>query len=393
MTVRPRTIGIVTVARSDYGIYQPLLQAISQEQALRLWIYAGGMHLSKRHGSTLRMIKQDGFEIAGRANFSLPESESPAEIAIAMGRGVSAFARAFAARRPDLLVVLGDRYDMHAAALAALPMKIPVAHIHGGELTEGAMDDALRHCITKLSHLHFPSTAEYARRIRQLGEPSWRITRCGAPALDRLRHFKPLSQAELEKRFDLDLSSPVLLATFHPVTLEYENTAMDLAEFLGAISDSQIPAVFTLPNADTHGRIITSAVRTFISKNPKHRLVENFGADAYFSMMHIAAAMVGNSSSGIIEAPSFGLPVVNVGNRQRGRVRAKNVIDVPPQRKRILAAIRRATGPAFQAARKRSKRNPYGDGQASRRIVKRLCDVEIDDRLLSKRFNDRGVSA
>lgn len=384
---RKRILGVVTVGRSDYGIYQSVLREIGRHRDLRLWIYAGGMHLSRRHGLTVKMIEADGHEIAGRIDFKLAGGDSPVEIAAAMGRGTAGFARAFAAKRPDLVVVLGDRFDMHAAALAALPMKIPVAHIHGGEITEGALDDALRHCITKLAHLHFPATRDAARRIAQLGEEPWRITLAGAPALDRLKYFRPLSAAALERQFGLDLSRPVLLATYHPATLEFEHTANHVAAFLGGISDSGLPAVFTLPNADTAGSVIAAAVRRFVAAHREHRLVENFGAEAYFSMMGIAAAMVGNSSSGLVEAPSFGLPAVNIGSRQRGRLRAGNVIDVAPQRRLIAAAIRRATGSRFRAAARRVK-NPYGDGRAAERIVAVLRTAAIDDRLLLKKFHD-----
>ena len=382
---RTRTIGVVTVARSDYGIYQPVLKEIARHRDLRLLVYAGGMHLSRRHGLTIAMIEKDGHEIAGRVDFKLAQTESPLAVAQAMGRGILGFAKVFGVRRPDLLLVLGDRYEMHAAALAALPMKIPVAHIHGGEITEGAMDDALRHCITKLAHLHFPSTQVSARRIAQMGEEQWRIAMAGAPALDRLSGFRPMSRSALENRFGLDLSTPFLLATFHPVTLEYEHTSRQIAAWLGAIEDSGLPTVFTLPNADTCGGAITRAVRRFVKTRPQHRLVDNFGADAYFSMMKMAAAMVGNSSSGIIEAPSFGLPVVNIGSRQRGRVRSRNVIDVEPCRADIAAAIQRAVGSRFRKVASQV-RNPYGNGRASACIVAVLRKVPLDDRLLVKRF-------
>ena len=384
---RPRILGVVTVARSDYGIYQPVLREIARHRDLRLWIYAGGMHLSRRHGMTVRMIEADGHAIAGRVDFKLGAAESPRAIAEAMGRGVAGFARAFARRRPDLLVALGDRYEMHAAALAALPLKIPVAHLHGGELTAGAMDDALRHCLTKLSHLHFPAAREYARRVAQLGEEPWRITLAGAPALDRLRNFRPWPRARLERKFGLDLSRPFLLATFHPVTLEYEDTARQTADFLGAIADAGLPAVFTLPNADTRGAEIARAIRRFVAADPRHRLVDNFGAEAYFSLMALAAAMVGNSSSGLLEAPSFGLPVVNIGRRQEGRLRARNILDVPPRRAEIAAAIRKAVGAKFRAALQ-GIRNPHGDGRAAERIVAVLRSVALDDRLLVKKFRD-----
>ena len=384
---RPRTLGVVTVARSDYGIYQPVLREIARHRDLRLWIYAGGMHLSRRHGMTVRTIEADGHALAGRVDFKLGAAESPREIAEAMGRGVAGFARAFARRRPDLLVVLGDRYEMHAAALAALPLKIPVAHLHGGELTAGAMDDALRHCLTKLSHLHFPAAREYARRVAQLGEEPWRITLAGAPALDRLRGFRPWPRAQLERKFGLDLSRPFLLATFHPETLEYEDTVRHAGAFLGAIADSGLPAVFTLPNADTRGAEIARAIRRFVAADPQHRLVDNFGAEAYFSLMGLAAAMVGNSSSGLLEAPSFGLPVVNIGRRQEGRLRARNILDVPPRRAEIAAAVRKAVGAKFRAAL-RGVRNPHGDGHAAERIVAVLRKVALGDRLLLKKFCD-----
>lgn len=382
-----RTIGVVTGSRADYGIYQPLLRAIAADPALRLRLYVTGMHLSPAHGLTVAMVEQDGFPIAERIE-TLTGADGPGDIAQAIGRGVLGFAQAFGRGRPDLLVVLGDRFEMYAAALAALPFQIPCAHLHGGELTEGAIDDALRHSLTKLSHLHFVSTETYARRVRQLGEEAWRVTVSGALALDALHTMPLLTRAELEERFGLDLARPPLLVTFHPVTLEHRQAGAQTDELLAALAEAALPVVLTAPNADTHSSHVRRAIEDFVRRHDDARLVESFGAHGYFSMMALAAAMVGNSSSGIIEAASFKLPVVNIGTRQGGRVRGKNVIDTGGARAEVLAAIRRAVEPAFRAALVDLK-NPYSTGEpAAEKVVRRLREIPLDDRLLRKRFQD-----
>ncbi|HLO69114.1 MAG TPA: UDP-N-acetylglucosamine 2-epimerase, partial [Holophaga sp.] len=241
-------IGVVTVARSDYGIYLPLLRRMAAEPGLDWGLYVTGMHLSPEFGLTVRAIEADGFPILDRVEMLLG-SDTPEGVALSMGLGVQGFARSFGRSRPDLLVVLGDRFEMIAAALAALPFLLPVAHIHGGEITEGAMDDSLRHAITKLSHLHFATTADHARRIRQLGEPGERVFHCGAPGLDHLLDLDWLDDAELERRIGTPLVPGLLLATFHPVTLEYQDTERQVEAFLGALHDAGAPVVFTLPNA------------------------------------------------------------------------------------------------------------------------------------------------
>lgn len=381
-----RSIGVVTVGRSDYGIYRPLLEALRARPDVELRVIASGTHLSPRFGETARMIEADGFAIADRVP-TLVDGDAPVDIAASMGKAVLGFSAVFARSRPDLLVVLGDRFEMHAAALAALPFTLPVAHIHGGELTAGAFDDALRHSITKLSHLHFVATPEYARRVRQLGEELWRITVSGAPALDNLHRFPLLAADELARRHRLSLAEPPLLVTFHPVTLEYERTAWQVEELLAALADSGHPIVFTAPNADTANRVIREKIDAFAHTIARAQVVETFGPQAYFSLMALAAAMVGNSSSGIIEAASFRLPVVNVGTRQEGRLRPRNVIDVGYARHQVLEGIRRATDRDFRASLE-GLVNPYGDGHAVERIVPRLATVSLDERLLVKRFAD-----
>ncbi|MCX6566553.1 MAG: UDP-N-acetylglucosamine 2-epimerase [Candidatus Aminicenantes bacterium] len=381
-----RTIGLVTVARSDYGIYMPILRRIQADPELSLHLIVSGMHLSPEFGLTVRVIESDGFPIGERVEMLL-SSDSPEGIAKSIGMGTIGFAQAFGRFRPDILIVLGDRFEMYAAAVAALPFRIPVAHIHGGEITLGAIDDALRHSMTKLSHLHFVSNVEYARRVKQMGEEPWRVIISGAPSLDNLKSIKLLTIKEIEDNHKICLTPPPLLVTYHPVTLENEQTELQMNEFLAALTDAALPVVFTLPNADTNSRIIFRMIREYVRTHAFSYLVENFGSQGYFSLMAHCVAMVGNSSSGLIEAPSFALPVVNVGTRQRGRVRSANVIDVNYDHAEILAGIRRAVQPGFRETLRQLK-NPYGSGQASEIIIERIKTVPLDDRLLIKQFCD-----
>jgi UDP-hydrolysing UDP-N-acetyl-D-glucosamine 2-epimerase len=380
-----RTIGVVTVGRSDYGILRPILKKIQADSDLKLALLVTGAHLSP--GSmTLAAIKSDGFPILVTLGNPV-QADTPAGVAKTIGAGVSGFAGVYANTPMDILLVLGDRFEMHAAALAALPFKIPVAHVHGGEVTEGAFDDALRHSMTKLSHLHFASTQQSAQRLIQMGEEPWRVMVSGAPGLDELRSARILRPEELEGQFGISLTPPPLLVTFHPVTLEYERTEWQTMQLLDAIRLTGIPAVFTLPNADTNNQAITRLVTEFVQTNRSARLVENFGTQAYFSMMAASAAMVGNSSSGIIEAASFKLPVVNIGTRQKGRLRVANVIDVAYDSAEIVQGIRKAVEPGFRASLKDLK-NPYGNGNASAVIVDRLKSVSLDEKLIKKSFYD-----
>ena len=382
---------MVTVGRSDYGIYRPVLTEIRDDPELELRLFVGGMHLLPEFGSTVDAVEGDGFAIAERVEMLLA-SDTPEAISKSTGLGVVGFAQAYARSRPDVLMVLGDRFEMHAAALAALPFKIPVAHISGGEMTRGAFDDALRHCITKLSHLHFVTTEEYARRVRQLGEESWRVTNCGSPSLDTLLSHTQEGSNDLEARYGFQLDPPPLLVTFHPVTLEYEDTEWHAAELLAALDESGAPTVFTMPNADTNGHVIARKIQEFVGTHPSSWLVENLGIPDYFSVMARSAAMVGNSSSGVVEAAPLSLPVVNIGSRQEGRVRTPNIIDVGYPRAEILEGIRRAVSDEFRETAS-GVTSPFGDGHAAKRIVDVLKTVELGDRLLMKRFIDQPVAA
>ncbi len=383
-----RTLGVVTGGRADFGIYRPLLQAILADPSLRLHLYVTGMHLSPEFGCTVRDIEAEGFPIGDRVEMLLA-SDSPEGIAKAIGLGTLGFAQAFGRTLPDVLVLLGDRFEMLAAASAALPFNLPVAHIHGGEVTEGAIDECIRHTLTKLSHLHFASTEGHAHRIRQLGEEASRVHTCGALSLDNLKDLTLLDRETLERRFGLDLSEAPLLVTFHPVTREWTQMPRQVEELLAALDASGLPLLFTLPNADTQGRLLISRFRTFCEGRPRTWMVDNLGSQAYFSLMRLASAMVGNSSSGLLEAPSFGLPVVNVGTRQQGRTRGSNVLDTGTNRQGILAAIARATAPAFRASLQNTP-NPYQPvGRAAEVIVQVLRDTPLDG-LCFKPFVDLG---
>ncbi len=379
-----RTVGVVTVGRSDYSILLPVLRRIQAEPDLRLFLIVSGSHLSPDFGLTVQAIEADGFEIGRKVEITL-SSDAPEEIARSMGLALIGFAQVYARMAPDILLVAGDRYEMHAAALASLPFAIPIAHIHGGESTEGVIDEALRHSMTKMSHLHFASTPRYAQRIIQMGEEPWRVIVSGAPSLDSLRSLRLSSKEELERQWDLDLTEPPLLVTYHPATLEHEQTQAQVGELLSALGECDRPLIFTYPNADTHARQIIEQIQRFAAERARVAVRVNLGTQAYFSLLRHCAAMVGNSSSGIIEAASFKLPVVNIGNRQKGRLHAANVISVPATRSEILAGIRRALSAEFKTLLS-GLENPYGDGQASERIVRTLKEVPLDDRLLQKRF-------
>jgi UDP-hydrolysing UDP-N-acetyl-D-glucosamine 2-epimerase len=381
-----RTIGVVTVGRSDYGIYLPLLRRIREDGDLNLHLVVSGMHLSPQYGLTLKQIEADGFGIGDRVEMLL-SSDTPEAVSKSLGLGVIGFSQSFARLRPDILVVLGDRFEMFAAALSALPFKIPLAHIHGGELTEGATDDALRHGMTKLSHLHFVSTEEYAERVVQLGEEPWRVVVSGAPGLDNLKWISLMKKRDLESKFGLCLDPAPLLVTYHPVTLEVDGTEWQVGELLAALKQCAMPAVFTMPNADTGNQVISRMIRKFVHTHPSSRWVDNLGTVAYFSLMSRCSAMVGNSSSGLVESPSFRLPVVNVGTRQRGRLRARNVIDVGYGREEVSKAIRKAVSPEFRNVLK-GLVNPYGTGHAAEKIVEVLKKTELNETLLLKRFHD-----
>jgi UDP-hydrolysing UDP-N-acetyl-D-glucosamine 2-epimerase len=318
---------------------------------------------------------------------TLEEDDSPAGIAKSMSNGIREFGRIYGEQQIDLILVLGDRYEIFAAVAAAMPFSIPIAHIGGGELTEGAIDEAIRHSITKMSHVHFASTNEFSQRIAQMGEMPGRVFTFGVPSLDNIREMSCLDQTALENDIGLKLEPAPLLVTFHPVTLEFANTDSQIIEVLAALETQQRPIVITYPNADTRGSVIIDAIDAFASQRQNCVAVMSLGTQRYLSLMRLAAAVVGNSSSGIIEAASFKRPVVNIGNRQRGRLSPRNVIDVACERTAIIEGIEQATSQDFHNSLA-DLTNPYGDGHAAERIVEVLATYPIGPELVEKKFHD-----
>lgn len=388
-----RRIGVVTVARSDYGIYRPLLRQIEQAPDLELALIVAGMHLVPEFGNTIEEIIADGFTPAARVDLSLG-SDTPGGIARAMGLGTIGFAQTYEQLRPDILVVLGDRFEMHAAAVAAVPFLIPVAHIAGGALTGGAIDDAFRHSMTKLANLHFVETELYGERVRQMGEEAWRVHVTGSLGLDNLGQIELSSLDCLNRRFGLGLKEGghPLLVTFHPVTREFQATRRYVEGLLAALTELPYPVVFTYPNADTNGRLIIDMIEGFAARRSQTFCVPHFGTQGYYSLMAQVGAMVGNSSSGIIEAASFKLPVVNIGSRQEGRLAAGNVIHTGYAKDEILDGIRRACAPAFRHSLD-TLINPYGDGMTAPRMIEALSTLDLfDPALIQKEFQDNAVA-
>lgn len=384
MLKNKRKIVVITVGRSDWGIYYPILKEIKKKKNLELKLIVSGAHLSKKFGYTIKEIERNGFEVSEKVQMLLP-SDDPVSISKSIGLGVIGFAKAYEKIKPDIILVLGDRFEMLSAVVSAIPLKIPIAHIHGGEETEGAFDNVIRHSITKMAHIHFTSTKEYAKKIIQMGEESWRVNVVGAPALDNLKYMKILDRKVLERELNFKMVPPPLLVTLHPVTLELDKTEYYIRELLSALKEVNQKIIFTMPNPDTYNSIIRKEILNF-SKNYKNcKIFENLGTQIYFNLMKYSIAMVGNSSSGIIEAPSFKLPVVNIGTRQKGRIKARNVIDVGYTKDEIIKGINKALSKTFRDSLKNLK-NPYGDGKASKRIVNTLKKIKIDEKLLKKKF-------
>lgn len=380
-----RKICVVTGSRAEYGILYWLLREIQADSKLKLQVAVTGMHLEPPFGNTYKQIEKDGFKIDIKVPLGI-SGDSDKAIACASGKAVAGFGEAFSRLNPDIVVVLGDRFEICAASFAAVLSRVPVAHIHGGEITQGAFDDMLRHAVTKMAHFHFVSHPAYAKRVVQMGESPKRVFHVGAPGLDHLRHTKLLTLKELEAALGIAVTKNTAVVTFHPTTLEKGAAKRQSENLLRAIQQSGIHAVFTLPNADPENRVIANLIKAYVRGNPtKAQAYASLGTVKYLSLLKHAGLMVGNSSSGIIEAPSFKLPVVNIGTRQLGRIRAKNVIDCGEDSSSILQAIRKASSERFLNSLK-NLQNPFGDGRSSARIKNILKRVNISK--LSKGFYD-----
>lgn len=380
-----RKICVVTGSRSEFGILCELMQRIKEDSELELYVAVSGMHLLSEFGNTIDYIKKDGFEISCVVDMESNMGDSKGAMALSVSKGITGFVKAFSENKPEIVVVLGDRIEMLAAAIASSLMNIPVAHIHGGDNALAGVDEIVRGAITKLSHIHFPATKKSAARVEKMGEAKWRIFMTGSPAIDYLRINTYTDKVELFNKYQLNSSKELLLVIQHPVTTESELAAVQMQETLDAIQELKKQVVLVYPNSDTGGR----AMITIIEKNlPKMKFITAFRSlphNEYLSLMRYANVIVGNSSSGIIEAPFLKLAVVNIGIRQDGRERAANVIDVRHNKKEIINAIKVALSKKFQAKLQKCK-NPYGDGHASERIVKVLKEITLGKKLLQKRM-------
>jgi UDP-N-acetylglucosamine 2-epimerase (non-hydrolysing)/GDP/UDP-N,N'-diacetylbacillosamine 2-epimerase (hydrolysing) len=377
-----RTIAVVTSSRADYShLYWPL-HDLSQADSVDLRIVALGPHLSPEFGHTFQEIEKDGFPIHARVECLL-SSDSDIGMAKTIGVAVLGLADLFGRMRPDLLLLIADRYEMLAPASVALALRIPIAHIEGGEISEGAIDDAVRNALTMMSHIHFTSTHAAKQRVIAMGEEEWRVHRAGAPSLDHLRRRTLLSRVELESRLQRDLSTPPLLVAYHPVTLA-PDTLVEADALFAALEALPDDILFCYPNADAGSRALIDRSKAFLASRGRGAIFTNLDAITYWSLLRHVKMLIGNSSSGIMETASFQLPTVNVGMRQQGRERARNVLDAAADKSSILKAIDIARTAEFRQSLA-GMANPYGDGHASEKIVQVLTTVPLTPELLVKR--------
>ncbi len=381
-------ICIITGTRAEYGLLKPLIQKVHESETSDLQLAVTGMHLSPEFGLTYQEIEKDGYPVTAKIEMLL-SSDTPAGITKSMGVAMIGFADFFETHKPDIAVILGDRYEMLAAAAAAMAAAVPIAHIHGGELTEGIIDEAIRHSITKMSHLHFTSTEEYRRRVIQLGEQPQMVYNVGAPGIENIKKIKLLDKQSLEKELGFSLSDVTVLVTYHPVSLENMSTEVQFQNILDVVDEhKEITAIFTKANSDINGRIINQMIDEFVSRN-RDRCAGyvSLGQLKYLSTLQFCRAVLGNSSSGIIEVPSFGIPTVNIGDRQRRRLHAKSVIDCGNEKEQVEAALEKALSDEF-LSEIAGEKNPYEGKQTADKIYRIITEALSSGIHMKKEFYD-----
>lgn len=380
---------VITGSRAEYGLLRWVMQGIQDDSELTLQVVATGMHLSPEFGLTYQSIEEDGFKIDRKVEM-LTSSDTAIGTAKSMGLGLIGFADALSELNPDLVLVLGDRFEIFSAVSAALVARIPVAHLNGGETTEGAFDEAIRHSITKMSHLHFVATENYRQRVIQLGEDPSRVYLVGGTGIDNIKRLKLLERAELERNLNFKFGAKNLLITYHPVTLENATAENQMRELLCALSDLEnTQLIFTLPNADADGRLLIKMIDRFVGQCPNAHAFTSLGQLRYLSCVAQVDGVVGNSSSGLTEVPSFGKGTINIGDRQRGRIQAQSVINCEPKKEDIKVALMKLYSKEFQVGIK-SVINPYDNGDASKKIISILKKYKKIN-LLKKSFYDYPV--
>ena len=384
-----RKICIVTGSRAEFGLLYWLIKKVMVDQDLKLQLVVTGMHLSSNFGLTYKEIEKH-FNIDKKINIQL-SSDTSMGISKSMSIAQTSFSKAYNKLKPNIIVVLGDRYEIFSAASAAMIAKIPIAHIHGGEITEGSWDDSIRHCISKMAYLHFTATKEYKNRVIQLGEEPRRVFNVGGMGIENIKRLKLLDKNEFEKTINLKLNKKNILVTFHPVTLEYKTAKKQFQELLNAIKGlKNTNIIFTKSNSDIDGRIINHMIDEFVNKNSnKSAGFVSLGQLKYLSALQYVDVIVGNSSSGLLEAPSFKIGTINIGDRQKGRIKAKSIIDCSPNSRGIKQAFIKIYSRKFQEQLKKVK-NPYGNKCASKQIIKVIKKIKLNN-ILKKKFYDLSI--
>ena len=383
-----RKICVVTGTRAEYGLLSRLIRMIDESEKTQLQLLATNMHLSPTYGETYKEIEADGFKIDRK----IPIIEEGKNDAVAtlksMAKAVAGFADAFNELKPDIVALLGDRYEILAAAEAALIEKIPIAHIHGGEVTEGAYDDAIRHSITKMSHLHFPSIEPYRKRIIQMGENPERVFTVGAIGVENIKRIPLLSKTEAEHSIGFALDQNTILVTYHPVTLGPDSMRRDIDDFMSVLDDNKdLRIIFTMPNSDNGSEVIVEAINEFVCKNIERAVAfKSLGLKRYLSVMKEVGAVVGNSSSGIVEVPSFGVPTLNIGDRQKGRLAAESVVNCGTDKASIQEGLNKVLSTDFQFFCK-TVENPYGKENTVEEIFKVISSYPLEN-IIQKHFYD-----
>lgn len=381
-----RKICVVTGGRSDYGLLKWLMKAIQADKDLELQVIVTGMHLSSKFGSTVNEIEHDGFKINEKVE-CLDASDSALETTSAMARTMIGCSGSYFRLRPDLVLVLGDRFEIFSAVAAALVSNIPVAHLHGGEVTSGAIDESFRHAITKMSALHFVANDEYRSRVVQMGENPHHVYNVGGLGVDAINNLDLLDKEQISRSLGINFLSKSLLITFHPETATSNSAEHQIKEIIKALADlNDTTLIFTMPNADAGNSIITDSIRNFVAQGTNRYYFESLGQTRYLSMLSLVDGVLGNSSSGLAEAPSFKIGTINIGDRQNGRIQASSVLNCEASQSHIAIALEEMYSDGFQSSLKTAV-NPYGTGGASQRIVEILKEVNLEG-LIMKSFND-----
>lgn len=379
-----RNIAVVTGTRAEYGLLYHTIKKINEDNSLNLQLVVTGTHLVKQYGNTIENIINDGFSVSDHVDIIMA-SGTKVSIAKSIGLAVSEFAKTYERLATDIVLILGDRYEIFAAATAAMMMNIPIAHISGGEITEGAQDEQIRHSITKMSHLHFPGAEVYATNIINMGEELWRVFNVGDPGIENIKHMYFLNQSEIEKDLGIWIDSETLLVTFHPVTLELGQLSYQIQNLIEALEESNKKVIITYPNSDTGSEQIIEQIALLSKRNKNVSVFKNLGSQRYLSIMNLCGAVVGNSSSAIVEAPYLKVPSIDIGNRQKGRLTSESIIHCGHDKNEILYAINKALSADFKYKCQLSK-SLYGEGNTSTEILCVLKSININEKLLKKKL-------